>query len=128
MDSVNLTGLTGGNFQLVFRNTGLKGNNLYLDNIRVNQLILPRKLKEQGFIILPNPVKNRFTVQHYLPPLNLKGLQVVNVNGQKIWSAMFNGNALSYIPVDLSGQPDGMYFIRMVYTDKVITQRIIKLR
>lgn len=127
-DSIDLTAIAGssGTFQLVFRNTNNNGNNIFLDNILINQVTLPARLKKEGWLVFPNPSTGLFYVRHYLRPVNLTGIQIVNTGGQLIWFQQFNGNALSNIPLDLSRYMAGIYFIRLLYTDKVITQRIIK--
>ena len=130
-DSVDLTpqlaGSTG-TFQLVFRNTANNGNNTYLDNVNITPIILPAKLKAQGYLIAPNPSNGAVNIRHYLRPTNLKGLEVVNPAGQVIIRQQYNGNALSSIPLDLTRYANGIYTIRMVYDNKVVIERVVKLR
>ena len=130
-DSVNLTpqlaGSTG-TFQLVFRNITNNGNNTYLDNVNISSIILPAKLKAQGYLIAPNPSNGLVNIRHYLPPVNLKGVQVINPAGQVIIQKTYTGNAISSIPLDLTGYANGIYTIRMVYDDKVVMERIVKVK
>ena len=130
MDSINLTAIAGtnGTFQLAFRNINNNGNNIFLDNIRINQVTLPAKLKREGYLVIPNPSRGFIIVQHYLPPVNLKAVQAFNTRGQMVWEKRYNGNALSSIPVNLSQVSNGVYVVRLLYTDRVITQRIIKIK
>jgi hypothetical protein len=114
-------------FQLVFRNSNNNGNNTFLDNVNINPVTLPAKLKKEGFLISPNPTSGTFYIQHYIRPVNLRGLQLFNSAGQVILTKSFNGEAISLIPVHLEGMAAGIYTVRMIYTDKVITQRIVKL-
>jgi hypothetical protein len=114
-------------FQLVFRNTNNNGNNTFLDNVFINPVTLPVKLKKDGFLISPNPTNGTFYIQHYIRPVNLKGLQLFNSGGQIIMTKSFTGEAISLIPVHLEGMAAGIYTVRLIYTDKVITQRIVKL-
>ncbi|HEY0678506.1 MAG TPA: choice-of-anchor J domain-containing protein [Chitinophagaceae bacterium] len=127
-DSVNLTSLIGANnkFQVVFRNINNKGNNIFLDNINLFAVTLPAKLKQDGYLIAPNPFSGGFTIRHYLRPVDLRGIQITNAAGQLIWEKRFNGNALSNIPVDLSRFASGMYNVKMIYNNKVVTERIVK--
>lgn len=129
MDSINLTAIAGavGTFQLAFRNINNNGNNIFIDNIRINQVTLPAKLKREGYLVIPNPSRGLFIVQHYLRPVNLKAVQVFNTGGQLVWEKRYSGDAQSSIPVNLSQVLDGVYVIRLLYTDRVITQRIIKI-
>jgi Pregnancy-associated plasma protein-A/Secretion system C-terminal sorting domain/CARDB len=130
-ETLNLTKFLGGvtgNFQLVFRNINNNGNNIYLDNINIKPVILPAKLKQQGYMISPNPSEGWVYVQHYPAPINLKGIQVLNSNGQVILQLQYNGNALSNIPLDLSRYAAGIYTVKMIYDNKVVAQRIIKAK
>jgi rRNA pseudouridine-1189 N-methylase Emg1 (Nep1/Mra1 family) len=66
-------------------------------------------------------------IQHYLPPINLRGVGLFNAAGQRLWYQSFNGNADSYIPINIGHFAAGAYFIKMEYTNKTVTERIIKL-
>ena len=114
-------------FQLVFRNSNNNGNNTFVDNVSINPVTLPAKLKKEGFLISPNPTTGTFYIQHYIRPVNLRGLQLFNSAGQIIITKSFNGEAISLIPVHLEGMAAGIYTVRLIYSDKVITQRIVKL-
>ena len=113
-------------FQVVFRNKSNHGNNTFLDNINISTVTLPSKLKEKGHIITPNPFDGAFVVQHIAPPLNLKAIIIINPAGQKIFDRTFRGDAPNYINMDLSSYPAGVYVVKMVYSNKIITERIIK--
>jgi hypothetical protein len=128
-DSINISNLAGANgtFQIVFRNSNNFGNNTFLDNININTITLPAKLKKNGYLILPNPSRGMVYVQHYLPPVDLRGIVIVNAAGQTIWQQEFSGGASSLIPVNLLNQAAGVYTLRLRYNNKVISQRIVKL-
>jgi len=130
-DSVDLTpwlaGSTG-TFQLVFRNISNNGNNIYIDNVNINPLLLPAKLKAQGYLIAPNPSNGLINIRHYIRPTNLKGIVVLNPAGQVVIQKQYNGNAISSIPLDLTRFANGIYTIRMVYDNKVVIERIVKLQ
>jgi hypothetical protein len=127
-DSLDLTGIVGANnkFQVVFRNTSNKGNNIFLDNINLYSVTLPAKLKQNGYLISPNPFDGLFSVRHYLRPVDLQGIQVLNAAGQKVFVMNFSGNAQSNIPINLTRYAAGVYMIKLIYTNKVITERIVK--
>lgn len=113
-------------FQVVFRNTSNAGNNTFLDNINISTVVLPGKLKSEGYLVYPNPFSGSFEVRHLLPPVNLKGMVVISSSGQVVYQKTYNGNAANSIRVDLNRFSSGVYTLRMFYDDKVITQRIIK--
>jgi hypothetical protein len=109
-------------------NSADKGHNLYLDNIRVYTVILPRRLKENGYILFPNPTTGQVIIRHLLDPTDLKQVEVINSLGQVLLKYAYNGNAGRNLQLDLSRVPSGLYNIRMTYTGKVISERIIKTK
>jgi hypothetical protein len=130
-ESINLSALLGGttgNFQVVFRNINNNGNNTFLDNINIRPVIVPAKVKQQGYMITPNPSEGWVYVRHYVAPTNLKGITVINPGGQVVLMKQYSGNALANIPLDLTSYAAGIYTIRLVYDNKVITQRVVKVK
>lgn len=129
-DSVNLTPYIGGvnNIQVVFKNTTNYENNIYLDDINLYNIVINPILKEKGLLITPNPFNSSFVVQHYPNPVTLKGIVVYNSLGQIVSQRNFAvGSASNYIPFDLSGFQSGMYYVKVIYTDASVTQKIIKV-
>ena len=41
--------------RIIFRNISNHGNNNFMDNINIETVMFPVKLKQQGYIITPNP-------------------------------------------------------------------------
>jgi len=112
--------------QIIIRSKGNFGNSLFIDDINITTKTLPLKLKMNGYLISPNPFNTSFSVQHYIRPSNLRGIQVTNVAGQVVFKQNYNGNAQSYINIDLNRYPAGVYLVRLIYNDKVVTERVIK--
>ena len=66
--------------------------------------------------VYPNPTREKFTVKIYLGQRTNGELEIYNVFGEKIYQS-----ANLTIPesiIDLSNQPDGIYFVQLS-TDKV---------
>lgn len=128
-DSVNLTGLvplTNGSFQVVFRSVSNNRNNIYIDSVHVYTKVLPALLKEQGYLIYPNPFTSSFAVQHYHNPTNLRVIQMFDAIGRRVYAAQYDGNASSYITVYPGNLAHGVYFVNLVYTDHKVTVRVVK--
>ncbi len=127
---INITEAVKNNeqFQLVLENSADKGHNLYVDNLRVYTVILPRRLKENGYILFPNPTTGQVIIRHLLDPTDLKQVEVINSIGQVLLKYNYSGNAGRNLQLDLSRVPSGLYNIRMTYTGKVISERIIKTK
>lgn len=118
--------VTTPSFQLYFVAKSNKQNNLYIDNINVYGITLPQRLKDQGYLIYPNPFLNSFVIQHYLPPINLQKITLYNSMGQKVWENIIQGQAGSLITVDPISLTRGVYFLNLTYKDKIIVERVVK--
>ncbi|MEO7310480.1 MAG: T9SS type A sorting domain-containing protein [Chitinophagaceae bacterium] len=131
LEDVNLTSfLTAGasGFQVAFRNVSNHGNNVFIDDVNLFTKQVPARLKAQGYLISPNPFENNFVIQHYIRPTDLKSVGVYNALGQLMQRMDFNGDANSYIDVNMSRFAAGMYTVQLVYTNRQVTQRIIKAK
>ncbi len=129
-EHIDVTGLlgTGNTFLVSFRNTNNFGNNIFVDDINIYTKTLPAKLKNSGYLISPNPFQNSFVLQHYPSANNLKAIEIYSSTGQLVYRKGFaTGTADAYQQIDLSRFASGVYNIRLVYTDKLVTERVIKL-
>ena len=120
--------LNGANFQLYFTSKGNKQNSIWLDNINITSQKLPQRLKDQGYLIYPNPFNNTFLIHHSAvePPVDLQSVQVFNSAGQLVWDKSYNGNAARQITVDLKQLASGLYILKMTYTNKTILEKLVK--
>ena len=128
LETINLTSVFGttGTAQIVIRNKGNFGNTTLLDDILISTKTLPLKLKQNGYLITPNPFNSSFSVQHYVRPVALRGIQVATSSGQVVYSRNFGGDAQSNINIDLSRYSAGVYLVKLIYNDKVVTERVVK--
>ena len=129
-DSVNVSSLLGrsNTFRFAFKVTNQNQNNIFLDNINVRPVVLPARVKSEGYLVAPNPFSNYFIIQHYLPPTNLLAYAVYNSVGQQVAAQSFaNGAASSYLQVDMSRMPAGVYTLKLLYADRTITQKMLKV-
>ncbi len=120
--------LNGANFQLYFASKGNKQNSIWLDNINITSQKLPQRLKDQGYLIYPNPFNSTFLIHHSAvePPVDLQSVQVFNSAGQLVWDKSYNGNAARQITVDLKQLASGLYILKMTYTNKTILEKLVK--
>jgi hypothetical protein len=130
-DSINLgayLGSTEEQFNLVFRYHGNAQNNIYIDDVTVYTKVLPQRLKQQGYLILPTVTQNTFNVWHHQQPKALRSIVVYNAAGQIVQRRTFSNNAEKLITINLSGQAAGVYMVQLGYADSKmnVTERIIK--
>jgi len=116
------------NFQVYWVNKGNRQNDLWLDNINITSKTLPARLRNQGYLIYPNPFENVFRIHHWVAPQDLKAAQIFNAAGQLVWDKRYSGNADTEIFVDMSKLAKGTYTLKMTYSNKVVVERIVKLK
>jgi hypothetical protein len=130
-DTADISAFVKGKYDNIivqFRNINGYGNNVYVDDINIYARSLPGRLKEQGYLIAPNPTTGILTIQHYPASSSLRGVAVYSSTGQLVWKAQYNASAaLNYIPIDLSHMASGIYIVQLVYTDKTTTQKVLKM-
>jgi hypothetical protein len=128
-DSINLANYIGSNGLLIaFRNTTGFENDVYLDDINLRTVTINPNLKTRGFLVTPNPTSGNIAVQFYPQPFDLREIQLFNNIGQKIAEvSVTNNQANNSYSFDLSRYPKGVYMVRVVFRDSVITRKIIKL-
>ncbi|SFD81638.1 Por secretion system C-terminal sorting domain-containing protein [Chitinophaga sp. CF118] len=129
-DSVNLTPIIKkGKFRVVFRNISNAENNIYLDNINlVTKNTLPY-LKEHGYTVGPVPVSDQLFITFLEAPANLDYIAIYNSSGQQI--AKQRGasvNSSNRFIFDLVNEPNGIYFVKLIYRNSVKTIKITKVR
>ncbi len=125
--SLNLFSYVGTNdFQAYFVFKGNHQNNLYIDNINLYGITVPARLKQQGYLIYPNPFHQQFIIRNYQVPVTLQSAHIYNSVGQLVWSKEYNGKAYTLMNVDFSGPPPGVYILKLQYTDKTVVQKIVK--
>ncbi|WP_336514224.1 M43 family zinc metalloprotease [Pollutibacter soli] len=126
-DSVSLQNyINKGNILVAFRNTTGYENNVYLDDINLRKVNINPNLKAKGFLVTPNPVRDRVTIQFYPVPATLKAIQLFNSTGQKMAEINVGANPGVYYQFQTAGMVRGIYFVRAVFTDKVEVRKILK--
>ena len=112
---------------LAFRNTTEYGNNIYLDDINIKTQVINPNLKAAGFLVTPNPASNNITVQFYPNPVKLQGIELYNMLGQKMAQIIIpSGQGGAAYNFNMSRYAAGTYVLRAVFSDKVLTKKIIK--
>ncbi|HKZ67438.1 MAG TPA: M43 family zinc metalloprotease [Chitinophagaceae bacterium] len=127
-DSVNLKPyLQYGKFLIAFANTTGWENNIYLDNVNLRTVTVNPNLKEQGFLVTPNPTNGIITIQFYPQPSGLKGIQIFNYLGQKVAETMISSEqANTSYTFDLNRYAAGIYIVRAVFDKEVRVKKIIR--
>jgi len=129
-EHLDLTGIVSGNqsFMARFVNIGNGNNNVYIDNVSISSINLPQRLKEQGYLLFPNPASSRTAVQFFPAVKNLKSMQLSDAKGDIVLSYQYKiSQPLNVQEINLEGLPAGMYFLKIEFTDRAITEKLIKI-
>ncbi|MGB0166898.1 MAG: T9SS type A sorting domain-containing protein, partial [Luteibaculum sp.] len=118
------------NFQFRFVWVPGEGNNLYLDNIRIQEQgtssVLTNDVLAKSFEVYPNPVKNRINVSLDLPAVDKMDISLYNVLGAK-QGDLFSGDlpaGANELGFDLDVKP-GVYFVRIEADGIQSSKRIV---
>jgi hypothetical protein len=126
-EKINLTSLVSNSpLQFVFRNINNNGNNVFIDNVNLSTVTVPAKVKQNGYMVTPTVSNGTYTIRHYTAPIKLQSVEIYSSTGQLVYRKAYNGGAPVMLNVDITRFAAGIYELRMNYTDKKITERIIK--
>ncbi len=129
-DSVDLTAaVRKGKFQIAFRNISNSENNIYIDNIRIVTRDVNEDLRKQGVLVNPNPSGGIVWVTFYQVPEDLQRVAIYNAAGQLITSqpptAINRANRMTF---NLVNEPNGVYFVKLIYRNRANTIKLMKVR
>lgn len=129
-DSIDLTPyLRNGQFQIIFRNITNFENNIYLDDINIVSKETNPVLKKEKVIVVPNPTTGALYVQFLSPPPSLEAVAVYNSLGQVLYrknaSSLNNQNRIEF---NLADAANGVYFVKIFYSDHTLVRKIVKIK
>lgn len=126
--TIDLSAYIGQEVNVEFMPISGWGNNLYLDNINITELVGIQELTEVSEIrLFPNPVKEMMKVSFQLEAANQLQIEVFNAVGQRVQNlgtSSFNtgNNQFDINARDLS---NGVYFLRIYNADKELNRRFV---
>jgi hypothetical protein len=129
-ERIDLTSMVNGKntFMARFVNIGNGNNNVYIDNVNITSITLPQRLKDQGHLLYPNPASTNTAIQFFPAISNLKSIQLSDAKGGIVLSYQYKtGQSLNFQQINLAGLPAGVYFLNIQFTDKSITEKLIKM-
>lgn len=78
--------------------------------------------------IYPNPAKDMVNVNITLPTLQNVTIAVYTILGTKVFQETYKEILSSVVPINLSGNPNGVYIVNIITQNKSISQKIILQR
>ncbi|MBI3511563.1 MAG: T9SS type A sorting domain-containing protein [Bacteroidetes bacterium] len=114
-----------GTFQIIYTYTSSNGCTNSDTSFVIVSLCSGIQTQDENseFVISPNPSSGKFTVQsenNFSP----KEISITNVLGEIIYSSATDNRQLT-TDIDLSSQPDGIYFVNVKNEKESFTQKII---
>jgi hypothetical protein len=76
-------------------------------------------------LVFPNPSAGNFTIQITELPLQVSAIEVYNAVGQKIFEQSIPNMHEKEYAIDVSCNPNGLYYLLIKTPATVITKRII---
>jgi hypothetical protein len=114
------------NFMLRINNQGKGGNNIFLDQFRVDGLKLPDQLKKKGFLIYPNPSDKILYIRFYPYAVALKSIKVMDGSGKIVYHVSPpDVSNWQYWEIPTQLLAEGIYFVSLDLNGKIITERIL---
>ncbi len=129
-DTVDLSAFVGNLVRIKFVNINGYGNNLYIDNINLNDTV-QTSVGELGnndrFHVYPNPTGGQVTLQFVTQQEKTVQYTVANPLGEVlIQKTLSKTSGARYEQVDLSGYADGVYLIYGRVGKAPFYQRVVK--
>lgn len=125
---VSLDAYIGQEVMVLFTATSNFGNNLYIDNIKINYVTTVGLVKsnlQDNVTVFPNPTNGKLCVDIQSESINemevfdILGIKVVDMKGRT--STTTSGK----IVMDLTGQAPGTYFLKLTTADNMVVRKII---
>ncbi|BDD04729.1 M43 family zinc metalloprotease [Aureibacter tunicatorum] len=106
---------------------GLKGlMGIHEINFYENDVLNTKKPEENSHLIFPNPTKNkRFKIRFNLNERQDITCNIYSISGRIVKSINFDGTINQIQEIDLSKEPQGIYFIKIAYKNSIETDKII---
>ncbi|MCW3464702.1 zinc-dependent metalloprotease [Chitinophaga nivalis] len=129
-DSVDLTAaIHKGKFQVAFRNISNSENNIYIDNINIVGKMINPLLREAEVLVTPNPTDGLVWVTFFDIPADLLQVSLYNSTGQLIASQPpASINSSNRMTFNLVNEPNGVYFVKLIYRNRANTIKLMKVR
>jgi hypothetical protein len=117
---------TADNAIIIFRNTSGWGNQLYLDNINLDDALGMNSIDHNSSVnIYPNPATGQFFVDASFATEENLQIKVVDVLGKTVSTKNENNTMGGTYSIDVSELSSGIYFVEILTQEGMITKKII---
>lgn len=116
------------NFRIRFDFVSLKGNNVFMDNISVNE---PSGINDifkslYRFNVFPNPANNDLHIQFLAHTSGKYKIQMIDINGKECHSEILDHiSGLTQKDINLNEFKPGIYFVNLTTPDAEIHEKLV---
>lgn len=90
------------------------------------QFQVSNELEVESFRFFPNPTDGRFTVEFTLNDPTPAEMTIFNVDGKNVYEMTLDDpTAMNTLKIDLSNEPKGVYFMRILQGERTFTKKVI---
>ncbi len=127
-EKISLGSLLGpaNNFLIVFRVSSNGENNIYLDDIDIATKKISA-LQGRNYRISPNPFTNEFYISFLKQDEIPQAVELLNSSGQRLYFRTV-APGTSQISINTSAFPAGIYHVKLIYRDKIKTEKVLRIR
>lgn len=114
------------NAQIAFRNITNNQNNIYIDEIVVDQLLRVQNLQDvKTFAVFPNPNNGQFVLRAWFDKVVNAQVTISNVLGEIIYSQKLDQGLQVEKNIDLEGLSSGIYNVTLITESGTLSHRVI---
>jgi hypothetical protein len=82
---------------------------------------------QSSFSVYPNPASNEIRIS-LKKPTSANSIEIYNLAGERMAIVQLNGDAISFVDVDISRLESGTYMIRLFTNDSVVSQQQLLIK
>ncbi|OQA17262.1 MAG: hypothetical protein BWY61_02144 [Firmicutes bacterium ADurb.Bin354] len=114
----------------VTKNESSKGSGEYMKAAPAAEIIKKDDQEEDtaALLIYPNPAIDKITVEYADELIDMIRLEIISASGRKVYTEHLASDQQVNETINVSQLPAGLYFVRIVKADRVITGKFIKRR
>jgi hypothetical protein len=121
-DTIDLSAFAGSTFvSLVFRNITGYGNNLYLDNINIEEKVIPQAITDlpAGWLTVGPVPASSFLQLNWTSALPEGDVMLIDMSGRRIQLRHMAGGASGSSIVAVDDLPSGLYFLQYISDSRI---------
>ena len=127
---VDLSDYTDSTYMVIkFRNISNYENNIYIDNININEIFaldIEENLGLENIQLYPNPASDQVNLSFVAQKAGVWNLELMDIAGKSIWNKEIQAiTGENKMFIDVAGFPRGMYMVKFANEDASKVEKLI---